>query len=211
MPTGRRSSATPPSTASGSCCSRASPRSTTRRCRSRPPKWRCCGSSTPPSCPIPARCWRSWRAARSRPPARRRGAEGRGARASCCRCPPTSPALVELLGRGGKAHPRPAARDDFVGLVRYAPPELVRAACQAAARRVHRATSRAALKALTGNRLAGPRVGRGRPSRRCASRSRTAPSALRQEVLDAPIVKAAFEAFPEAELAGYRLDEQRSA
>jgi DNA polymerase-3 subunit gamma/tau len=34
---------------------------------------------------------------------------------------------------------------------------------------------------------------------------------LRQEVLDAPIVKAAFEAFPEAELAGYRTDEQRSA
>ena len=77
MPTGRRSSAMPPSTASGSCCSRASPRSTTRRCRSRPPRWRCCASSTPPSCPIPARCWRSWRAARSsrRPPRRRPKAE----------------------------------------------------------------------------------------------------------------------------------------
>jgi len=35
--------------------------------------------------------------------------------------------------------------------------------------------------------------------------------ALRQEVLDSPIVQAAFEAFPEAELAGYRIDEQRSA
>jgi DNA polymerase-3 subunit gamma/tau len=34
---------------------------------------------------------------------------------------------------------------------------------------------------------------------------------LRREVLDAPIVRAAFEAFPEAELAGYRTDEQRSA
>jgi DNA polymerase-3 subunit gamma/tau len=34
---------------------------------------------------------------------------------------------------------------------------------------------------------------------------------LRREVLDAPIVKAAFEAFPEAELAGYRTDERGSA
>jgi len=38
-----------------------------------------------------------------------------------------------------------------------------------------------------------------------------AEQALRQEVLDAPIVQAAFEAFPEAELAGYTIDEQRSA
>jgi hypothetical protein len=29
--------------------------------------------------------------------------------------------------------------------------------------------------------------------------------------LETPLVKAAFEAFPEAELAGFRLDEQRSA
>jgi DNA polymerase-3 subunit gamma/tau len=35
--------------------------------------------------------------------------------------------------------------------------------------------------------------------------------ALRQNVLDSPAVRAAFEAFPGAELAGYRLDEQRSA
>jgi DNA polymerase-3 subunit gamma/tau len=38
-----------------------------------------------------------------------------------------------------------------------------------------------------------------------------AEEALRQEVLDAPIVRAAFEAFPEAELAGYAVDKQRSA
>ena len=38
-----------------------------------------------------------------------------------------------------------------------------------------------------------------------------AEEALRQEVLDAPIVRAAFEAFPEAELAGYSVDKQRSA
>jgi DNA polymerase-3 subunit gamma/tau len=38
-----------------------------------------------------------------------------------------------------------------------------------------------------------------------------AEDSLRQEVLGAPIVQAAFEAFPEAELAGYTIDEQRSA
>ena len=34
---------------------------------------------------------------------------------------------------------------------------------------------------------------------------------LKQKVLDSPLVKAAFEAFPEAELTGFTLDEQRSA
>ena len=35
--------------------------------------------------------------------------------------------------------------------------------------------------------------------------------ALRQSVLDSPMVKAAFEAFPDAELADYTLNDQRSA
>jgi DNA polymerase-3 subunit gamma/tau len=34
---------------------------------------------------------------------------------------------------------------------------------------------------------------------------------VRQSVLDSPMVKAALEAFPDAELAGYTLDDQRSA
>jgi DNA polymerase-3 subunit gamma/tau len=34
---------------------------------------------------------------------------------------------------------------------------------------------------------------------------------LKQKVLESPLVKAAFEAFPEAELTGFTLDEQRSA
>ena len=38
-----------------------------------------------------------------------------------------------------------------------------------------------------------------------------AEAALKQKVLDSPLVKAAFEAFPEAELTGFTLDEQRSA
>ena len=38
-----------------------------------------------------------------------------------------------------------------------------------------------------------------------------AADALRQSVLDEPIVKAAFEAFPDAELADYTLKDTRSA
>ncbi|HEV2867101.1 MAG TPA: DNA polymerase III subunit gamma/tau, partial [Allosphingosinicella sp.] len=38
-----------------------------------------------------------------------------------------------------------------------------------------------------------------------------AEAALRQQVLDSPVVKAAFEAFPEAELAGFTIDDKRSA
>jgi DNA polymerase-3 subunit gamma/tau len=40
---------------------------------------------------------------------------------------------------------------------------------------------------------------------------KNAEAAVKQSVLDAPLVRAAFEAFPGAELAGYSLDEQRSA
>jgi DNA polymerase-3 subunit gamma/tau len=38
-----------------------------------------------------------------------------------------------------------------------------------------------------------------------------AEQAVKQAVLDTPLVKAALEAFPGAELAGYSLDDQRSA
>ena len=39
---------------------------------------------------------------------------------------------------------------------------------------------------------------------------KAAETALKQEVLDAPLVKAALDAFPGAELAAYSLDERRS-
>ena len=211
MPTGRAGSATPPSTGSGSCCSRASPRSTSRRCRSRPPKWRCCASSTPPSCPIPARCSRSWRAARSRPrpPPRRRRRESQGALLQ---------APAELPG-AGRAARRQAARPHLAQQLhdyrRPGPLRAARAGGPAARSRspaISSATLRAALKALTGTAVAG----RARPTSEAAADPARAgegatPSALRQEVLDSPLVKAAFEAFPEAELAGYTIDEQRSA
>jgi DNA polymerase-3 subunit gamma/tau len=71
------------------------------------------------------------------------------------------------------------------------------------------ARPRRRLKAVTGTpgRRASDEEAGPEPSRQekgCAER-------LRREVLEAPLVKAAFEAFPEAELAGFRLDETRSA
>jgi DNA polymerase-3 subunit gamma/tau len=42
-------------------------------------------------------------------------------------------------------------------------------------------------------------------------REQAAEAELKQKVLESPLVKAAFEAFPEAELTGFTLDEQRSA
>jgi DNA polymerase-3 subunit gamma/tau len=42
-------------------------------------------------------------------------------------------------------------------------------------------------------------------------REQAAEGELKRKVLEAPLVKAAFEAFPEAELSGFTLDEQRSA
>jgi DNA polymerase-3 subunit gamma/tau len=41
-------------------------------------------------------------------------------------------------------------------------------------------------------------------------REQAAEAELKQKVLDSPIVKAAFEAFPDAELAAYNVDERRS-
>jgi DNA polymerase III subunit gamma/tau len=50
--------------------------------------------------------------------------------------------------------------------------------------------------------------GPGQPTLR--EREQAAEAALKQEVLEAPMVKAAFEAFPGAELAAFNLDERRS-
>ena len=67
-----------------------------------------------------------------------------------------------------------------------------------------------ALRGLTGTpwqvRIAGEP---GEPSLR--EQDIAAKKAEEQAVLETPLVKAAFEAFPDAELSGFTLDEQRSA
>jgi hypothetical protein len=67
MPIGPRACPSLCCTACGSCCSRDSTRSRARRCRSKPPKWPCCASSTPRSCPTRGAC----RQPRIRSPGRR--------------------------------------------------------------------------------------------------------------------------------------------
>ena len=123
--------------------------------------------------------------------------------------PASFPALVELLGDGGKAHLAQQLHD-FVGLVRYAPPEL-------AVQPLKPLPGDFARELVGGAQVADRRRhGRSRASDEAAEpilleQEKGEAEQLRQEVLDAPMVKAAFEAFPDAELAGYTIDEQRSA
>jgi DNA polymerase-3 subunit gamma/tau len=122
--------------------------------------------------------------------------------------PASFAALVELLGGKGKAHIAQQLHD-YVGLVAYAPPELVLRPLKPLPGDFIRNVAEA-LKAATGTawrvRTADEEA---QPS--LLDQQKADADRLRQEVLDAPIVRAAFEAFPEAELAGYRTDEQRSA
>jgi len=122
--------------------------------------------------------------------------------------PATFPALVQALHDDGKAHLAQQVHD-FVGVVRYAPPELIVRPSKPLAADFLPDLAKA-LRSLTGT------AWQVRASDEAASPSlldqeKEAAERLRQEVLDAPLVKAAFDAFPEAELAGFRLDEPRSA
>jgi DNA polymerase-3 subunit gamma/tau len=97
---------------------------------------------------------------------------------------------------------------DFVGLVRYAPPDLVIRRTGPLPAEFARDLA-AALKATT---AASWEVtfadGTSEPS--LLDQERAAEAAIRDSILDSPIVRAAREAFPEAELIGYTA-ERRSA
>jgi len=124
------------------------------------------------------------------------------------RAPADYPALIGALGKAGKAHLAQQLHD-FVGLVRYAPPELVVRPMKPLPGEFIRDLG-AALKALTGTAWQ-VRASDEEAAPSLLDQEQEDAGRLRQAVLDAPLVKAAFEAFPEAELAGYRLDESRSA
>ena len=125
------------------------------------------------------------------------------------RLPATFPDLVRALETGGKAHVAQQLHD-FVGLVSYAPPELVVRPVKPLAADFLRDLA-GALKSLTGTAWQ-VRASDEPAAPSLLDQEKEAAERLRQEVLDAPLVKAAFEAFPEAELAGFRLDENaRSA
>ncbi|MGZ8312013.1 MAG: DNA polymerase III subunit gamma/tau [Allosphingosinicella sp.] len=116
--------------------------------------------------------------------------------------------LIELLARTGKAHLSQQLHD-YVGLVLYAPPELIVRPLKEMPGDFVRELA-AALKSATGTvwqvRTADVAA---EPS--LLEQEKAAGEQLRRDVLDSPLVKAAFEAFPDAELAGYTIDERRNA
>jgi DNA polymerase-3 subunit gamma/tau len=120
--------------------------------------------------------------------------------------------LVRRLEQGGKHILAHQLSDDF-RLVSYDPPMLrLQAARAVDSQGIEKILSelRAFLKASFQQSWdINIDEGDAQPSLR--EQEVAAEAALRQEVLDAPIVRAAFEAFPEAELTGYSLDKQRSA
>jgi DNA polymerase-3 subunit gamma/tau len=117
-------------------------------------------------------------------------------------------ALVDLVATGGKPHLAQQLHD-YCGLVRYAPPELALKPSRALSGDFVRDLV-AALKSLTGATWQ-VAIAEGEAEPSLLEQERMAGERERQDVLDTPLVKAAFEAFPGAELAGYTLDDQRSA
>jgi DNA polymerase-3 subunit gamma/tau len=116
--------------------------------------------------------------------------------------------LVQLLETGGKPHLAQQLHD-FAGLVRYEPPELVIRPVKPLSGDLARDVA-AALKSITGtvwqvqttDAPAGPTL---------LEQEKMDAEKLRQAVLETPVVKAAFDAFPGAELIHYTTNEQRSA
>jgi DNA polymerase-3 subunit gamma/tau len=126
--------------------------------------------------------------------------------------PPSPPAtfaeLVKLLDENGKALIAQQLHD-FVRLVRYAPPELVIRPAKPLAGDFVRDLA-AALKAVTGTQWQ-VRASDAEAEPSLLEQEKEAAERLRGEVLASPMVAAAFEAFPEAELTGFTRDDQRSA
>lgn len=111
--------------------------------------------------------------------------------------PPNFRALIELLWERGKPH-LAQQMHDYVGLVRYAPPELVIKPVQPLPAEFNRDTA-AVLKSLTGvNWQVVTGDGPAEPS--LLEQEQAAETEARQAILDTPVVKAAMAAFPDAEL-----------
>ena len=124
------------------------------------------------------------------------------------RFPADFPALVELLGQGGK--PLIAQQlHDFVGLQRYAPPELAVRPLKPMGSEFFRDLA-AALKTLTGTVWSvSTEEGEAQPS--LLEQERAARAAMERAIDETPLMQAARQAFPEAEVLEYRPAEQRSA
>ena len=122
--------------------------------------------------------------------------------------PPSFRALVEALANGGKPFLAQQLHD-YCGLVRYEAPDLALKPTKALSGDFVRDLS-AAMKAMTNMNWQVHVVDEpAEPS--LLEQDKAAAEDVRQSILDSPMVKAAFEAFPGAELASYELNEQRSA
>ncbi|MBK5265500.1 MAG: DNA polymerase III subunit gamma/tau [Alphaproteobacteria bacterium] len=106
-------------------------------------------------------------------------------------------ALIDMLWDKGKPH-LAQQMHDYIGLVRYAPPELVIRPVQPLPAEFNRDTANV-LKSLTGmNWRVATGDGPAEPS--LLEQEQAAEAQARQEIMDTPIVKAAMAAFPDAEL-----------
>jgi DNA polymerase-3 subunit gamma/tau len=130
-------------------------------------------------------------------------AAGQGA---MLKAPATFSGLIDLLAANGKPHLAQQLHD-YVGLVRYAPPELAIRPSKPLSGDLTRDLT-AALKALTGGNW-NVKASNEEAEPTLLEQERMAKEQLRQSVLETPIVKAAFDAFPDAELINH--NEQRSA
>ncbi|MBA3677209.1 MAG: DNA polymerase III subunit gamma/tau [Sphingosinicella sp.] len=132
----------------------------------------------------------------------------KGGQDALLKAPATFAGLVQMLADSGKPHIAQQLHD-FVGMVRYQPPELVIRPTKPLSGDMTRDLG-AALKALTGDTWQiGVSDEEAQPS--LLAQEKAGADTLRQQVLDEPIVKAAFEAFPDAELTDYTVNDQRSA
>ncbi len=130
-----------------------------------------------------------------------------GAGSASAQAPASFPALITMLEQKGHAHLAQQLHD-YVGLVRYAPPELVVKPARPLPDLAREAVT--ALNAATGMRWQVELAEDGEAQPSLLEQEESNAERERQEVLDSPMVKAAFEAFPDAELAGYTAGNQRS-
>ncbi|MDB5667875.1 MAG: polymerase subunit gamma/tau, partial [Alphaproteobacteria bacterium] len=123
------------------------------------------------------------------------------------RAPASFAALIGLLEEKGHAHLAQQLHD-YVGLVRYAPPELVVKPSRPMPDLARETVT--ALNAATGMRWQVELAEAADAQPSLIEQEELEKHRVEQEVLGSPMVKAAFEAFPDAELAGYTAGNQRS-
>jgi DNA polymerase-3 subunit gamma/tau len=124
------------------------------------------------------------------------------------KAPPTFVGLVDLLATKGKPHLAQQLHD-YVGLIRYEPPLLAVRPLKPMSGDLVRDLV-AGLKSITGETWEVSASDEpAQPS--LLEQEKMQAERLRQSVLETPIVKAAFETFPDAELINHNISEQRSA